>query len=1121
MSDEKYVIEITDKVAASIPTKLELIATQARNSYDAIERLKTALATINVSAIDRLSAAESKSAQAAFQAAAAQQRLQTATIATATAQARLATATQQTAVQTANATAATNRASLAALKLQQAQAKQAITTRTAGSSLATYVRSALALAGVTLSATAILRTADAFTTLQNKLQVVSTSEAQVVELTTKLFDVANRTRAPVEETATAFTRFDRALQQLGRSQTESLRLTETVNKMLIISGATGSEAAAGLLQLSQAFNKGKLDGDEFRTVMELMPSAADAIAKQMKVTRGELLLLAPQGKITAGVLADAFKAAAAEVDATFGKTIPTLGQSFTVLRNNFVEAFGEFNKATGFTAGLSTAIIAVANNLDKLGFALSIVGGLVLATFGGSLITAFLNAAKAVRAFTIALALNPVGLLVIAITSVIGYLVFFEDGMMNARKALVAIGQTIDTVIGFLRALIIFKDDAFINWGAGIAESIKSALVKALQFIEDFINKGIEAANFLRDKVGLEKWQPVDFGLIVSEGRKEFKTAGELWAESLKKGFEQQGDFFKDALTFKSKTVAGTGGSNLRGAGTPPKVGPTPAELKAIEDRRKALEKINSTLDAELSRLFMLKDAREIQGKLDQIEIQFASKHKALTEAESASIERRITLIQKSAATQVELDRIYEEAVGPLRTYNAVQTATEILLAKHAVSAQQAGIAVFKASEEYLNSVDPLRQINKELEDETKLLRMLPAERAIEQQMMQITNDLRAKGIDINAKGNESIKAGTEAIREHLIANQLDAQFQDIYNGIYGETIGKQQELYMSLQALSAARADGIISNEAYAISVNQIGVEQAKLNMLLGDATWADVQIAALESYVTNFRGVMAGISEIIGSTMQGFTDAVANSIGDAIAKGENLRETLKSVARDGVSQLISGLIKLGIQYVINAALGQTLAASAMAVQTAASVAAAAATGAAWAAPAALVSLASFGANAIPASAGIASTVALSEALALAGKASFAKGGYTGNMATNAIAGAVHGQEYVHDAATTSRVGVANLDALRSGAAQVVSNKQASGNGGGTKVAVNIQNYGTSKQFDVEQVSPEEIRIIARDEATKAVVKHTPTLVASEIQNSNSKVSKALSKSTDAGRRR
>jgi hypothetical protein len=55
-----------------------------------------------------------------------------------------------------------------------------------------------------------------------------------------------------------------------------------------------------------------------------------------------------------------------------------------------------------------------------------------------------------------------------------------------------------------------------------------------------------------------------------------------------------------------------------------------------------------------------------------------------------------------------------------------------------------------------------------------------------------------------------------------------------------------------------------------------------------------------------------------------------------------------------------------------------------------------------------------------------------------------FKEGGYTGSIGVNEIAGVVHGQEFVMDAATTARVGVANLEALRSGAAQVQSNSGA-----------------------------------------------------------------------------
>lgn len=45
-----------------------------------------------------------------------------------------------------------------------------------------------------------------------------------------------------------------------------------------------------------------------------------------------------------------------------------------------------------------------------------------------------------------------------------------------------------------------------------------------------------------------------------------------------------------------------------------------------------------------------------------------------------------------------------------------------------------------------------------------------------------------------------------------------------------------------------------------------------------------------------------------------------------------------------------------------------------------------------------------------------------------------FSSGGFTGNMATGAVAGLVHGQEYVFDANATKRIGRANLDALRAG---------------------------------------------------------------------------------------
>lgn len=112
-----------------------------------------------------------------------------------------------------------------------------------------------------------------------------------------------------------------------------------------------------------------------------------------------------------------------------------------------------------------------------------------------------------------------------------------------------------------------------------------------------------------------------------------------------------------------------------------------------------------------------------------------------------------------------------------------------------------------------------------------------------------------------------------------------------------------------------------------------------------------------------------------------------------------------------------------------------------------------------------------------------------------------FYTGGYTGNIGTREVAGVVHGQEYVLNAEATKRVGRGTLDALNNGATL----------GGG--VNVTIQNYGTSKAFEVQQLDANTVRIIARDEARNTV--------ATDLQNPNSQISKAASQNLNAPRRR
>ena len=222
------------------------------------------------------------------------------------------------------------------------------------------------LAGATLTATALIDSVDTYDRLQNKLKVVSEDQATVNVLTEESFRIANAARQPVEDVGKAYARFDLALQQTGRSQKESLELTETVAKALKLGGANAGEAASALLQLSQAFNKGKADGDEFRSLMENSPVLADAFAKKLGVARGDLLNLASTGKITLQIMADAIKEAGGDIDKAFEKLKITVADSFTIFKNNLTKFFGEFDKQTGITTGMANAIMFLSKHIDVL-----------------------------------------------------------------------------------------------------------------------------------------------------------------------------------------------------------------------------------------------------------------------------------------------------------------------------------------------------------------------------------------------------------------------------------------------------------------------------------------------------------------------------------------------------------------------------------------------------------------------------------------------------------------------------------------------------------------------------------------------------------------------------------
>lgn len=249
---------------------------------------------------------------------------------------------------------------------------------------------------------ALSRQVDMLTNMENRLRLTAKSSENLEAVQKRLFQVARDSRSSFESVADIYNRTALSVRELGISQAETLRFTESLAKATIISGASSREAHAALIQLGQGMASNTLRGDELRSVLEQLPFVADVIAKHLGVTRGELREFGKEGKISAETVLAAFRNAEQEIDGLFAQTVPTISQALSVANTNWLEFLDNLDDATGGSAKLARAIIVLSENLGLILGTLAAVGIAIAATFAGKGITAVGNYVLSLRASALA-----------------------------------------------------------------------------------------------------------------------------------------------------------------------------------------------------------------------------------------------------------------------------------------------------------------------------------------------------------------------------------------------------------------------------------------------------------------------------------------------------------------------------------------------------------------------------------------------------------------------------------------------------------------------------------------------------------------------------------------------
>ncbi|KPY29749.1 phage tail tape measure protein [Pseudomonas syringae] len=206
---------------------------------------------------------------------------------------------------------------------------------------------------------------EAYSTLTNRLKLVTDGSAQLAAAQAAVFNIAQASAQPLSSTAELYARIATNQRELKLSGADLAGVVGTISKTLAVSGASAESANAALIQLGQAFASGVLRGEELNSVMEQAPALSQAIAAGMGKTVGQLRAMGAAGELTASAVVKAIQNQQKAVDDLFAKTATTIGNSFTKISNSMTHFVGELDQATGASARVSAEFVKVSLAIDK------------------------------------------------------------------------------------------------------------------------------------------------------------------------------------------------------------------------------------------------------------------------------------------------------------------------------------------------------------------------------------------------------------------------------------------------------------------------------------------------------------------------------------------------------------------------------------------------------------------------------------------------------------------------------------------------------------------------------------------------------------------------------------
>lgn len=997
--------------------------------------------------------------------------------------------------------------------------------------------------------------ADGYTQMAARIRN-ATSSAQEYELVQeRILETANGTYRSLSEAQEVYLSLAGGMKSLGKTTADTLDVADSLSYAFVANAARADQAQSAMDSLNKSMAKGKIDADAWISIVSAADNVIADMAKHTGKTEAQIRQLGATGKASLTDLLETLKATRDTNKQLADNMENSVADGFQKLTNSATVYLGKLNETSGATGVIAAALGSLGDNIDKVavagGVLASVMVGRVASGYAVATIAAIANASAtaasagamatattAARSLYIALG-GPVGLAIAVAGAAASYLLLSNNAKDNT-KSLRENNESVKDAISAYTQL-----DA-VQKRAQLAKE-KSDLKELSDSYENLTSKLNTNAYALSRHNDFTQAQSKEVNALIAE----FKRTGDLdkFSASINKLSYVSQDS-KDKFNALAGQVRTTGNEyktqkQFIDAASNAMNGNAVAANNAAAANRNAAAAVSEYTDKLKAQKWDLefnnavidkhgKSAREADLLLQAYRENEKKGIKGVT-AEQKELIKGIVAEEKATQKRLESQRASASASAKASKKAQSDAAKEARQkAKDAKEAARDAKETQELVKEY-STDDDKRKIELEQEikklrehgltqyieiaknrfnEESKLIKMkfeydLVEFELSEEKKLRFKTNIREQEIKADAKLTQE--------QQKLKLDSLKVEFGYELAQI---KLAKETRIFQAQQALmtETAAMNKRYELEEQAIMLIQDSKERAHLLELkrlekevemqkkLNDARDAVYKIQSRQNGTEEFDAIYNAQAEANNNSANLMDLEVANGYKtQEQAQLEHL-ERMKKNAQEAHEAMLKLQFGYGEQifgslnsmfdknddrqkafYRTTLALEKSfaIARSVIAIQSAIALAAN---------------------NPFPMNLGAMATVAAQTASIVGNIKSvadgFYTGGYTGNIGTRDVAGVVHGQEYVLNAEATKRVGRGTLDALNNG-----------GTLGGGGISVNIQNYGTSKAFEVQQLDANTVRIIARDEARNAV--------AADLQNPNSQISKAASQNLNAPRRR